>query len=97
MSQYSYEVQETRNVFGGRVPDEAWERVSRHCSARAAGRALLRHEGSMHHACGPNAWTHHHRVVRLRDGLDVTYLIDMAHDMCEPDWGLVERATEKVG
>jgi len=94
MGKYVYELQETRTAFGGRPPLAAYERVSRHTSARAAWRALSRHRRAMLASCGgnPYAWTHHHRIVRLRDGLDVTFWIDTAREMSEPDWGMVDAA-----
>jgi hypothetical protein len=98
MATYTYELQETAAPYGGRVPDDAWERVSRHTSARAAWHAYSRHERSMARACGSrDAWTHHHRIIRLRDGANVTwYIHNIAYMADELDiWGRVDTVDAK--
>ena len=57
-----YYFQNTRNAHAN-VPEHCWLTVSTHRSPEAACWAMERARRSMHRACGPNSWTHNHRVI----------------------------------
>ena len=65
MSNALYQIDITHEAYGGRVPERAWRRLSRHRSLPNLHRAHVRARRSMHPQ--PNAWTGHVRIVRVRD------------------------------
>lgn len=67
MARQKYEFQATSGAFGPGQSPRGWRGISRHATLSAARRALERDVEEMRLACGPNAWSHHQRIVAVVD------------------------------
>lgn len=64
---YAFVLQHTGRPYAPaeRIPESAWQELSRHTSKRAAYNALRLACQDMERACGVGAWNDHYRVVAL--------------------------------